>query len=191
MNKQTLKAGFVLKALAITMFVIVSAVQAFAQNWVEQRTYVSGGKAAPRIAGLLTRPVKGSLGSFVWFQVQEGYSQAYAGATYSPKPWVQFALGGGMEEARHPARLGSYVWAGKGLVTGLAVFEQGGSGFWWKVETNYQVRSALGIGTLSEAYKGTGPKLELSVPHTRLKLWVAPLWKHGSISPLIGVRCSL
>ncbi len=177
--------------LRTTLLVLTFSLQTFGQNWVEERTYISGGVATPRIDGLLTRPVKGALGSFVWFQVQQGYGQAYAGATYSPKPWVQLALGGGMEEDNHPARLGSYVWAGKGPASALAVFEAGGSGFWWKMETNYQARPVLGIGMLTEAYKGTGPKLEFSVPHTRLKLWFAPLWKDRAVRPLIGIRWSL
>ncbi len=186
MNKRSLKTVPVLMVLALLL-----AGQAFGQNWVEERTYVAGGVATPRINGLLTRPVKGVLGSFVWFQVQESYSQAYAGATYSPKPWMQLALGAGLEEDKHPARIGSYVWAGKGPVSGLAVFEDGGSGFWWKAEANYQAKPRLGVGMLSEVYKGTGLKLEFSVPHTRLKLWFAPLWKDGAVRPLVGVRWSL
>ncbi len=188
MVKQSLKARLALTVGELAAFTLLLAGLAFGQNWVEERTYFSGGNATPRIDGLLTKPVKGSLGSFVWFQVQQGYSQAYAGATYSPQPWVQLALGGGLEEDKHPARIGSYVWVGKGRVSGLAVFEDGGSGFWYKVETNCQVTAKLGLGTLTEAAKGTGPKLELALPHTPFKLWFAPLWKSGSLTPLVGLR---
>ncbi|MCL5009042.1 MAG: hypothetical protein M1400_01730 [Patescibacteria group bacterium] len=188
MIKQALKARLALRLGDLAVLALLLAAPAFGQNWVEERTYFSSGVATPRIDGLLTRPVKGNLGSFVWFQMQQGYGQAYAGATYNPKPWVQFALGGGLEEDKHPARIGSYVWVGKGRVSGLAVFEDGGSGFWYKVETNCQVTARLGLGTLTEAAKGTGPKLELALPHTRLKLWFAPLWRSGSLMPLVGFR---
>ncbi len=181
------RGGFVKIVLAILAF----AVLASAQNWVEERTYVSGGAATPRIDGLLTQSIKGNLGSFEWFQVQQGYSQAYAGATYSPKPWLQFALGGGLEEAKSPARLGSYIWMGKGKLSGLFVFEDGGSGIWFKTEANYQVFSKLGVGMLSERFKGTGLKFELSVPHTRLKAWFAPLFQNGKADPVVGVRYAL
>ena len=188
MVAQALKARLALRMGALAFLALFLAGSAFGQNWVEERTYFSGNGATPRIDGLLTRPVKGGLGSFAWFQVQQGYGQAYAGATYSPKPWVQFALGGGLEEDKHPARIGSYVWAGKGRVSGLGVFEDGGSGFWYKVETNCQVTAGLGLGTLTEANNGTGPKLELALPHTPFKLWFAPLWKGGSLVPLVGLR---
>jgi hypothetical protein len=164
---------------------------AFAQNWVEERTYISGGVATPRIDGLLTHPIKGGLGGFCWFQTQQAYSQAYCGPTYSPKPWIQFALGSGVETDKHPARVGSYVWLGKSKLSGLAAFEDGGSGFWYKVEANYQARKSLGVGMLSERFKGSGPKVELSLPHTGLKLWIAPLMGRHSFRPVIGVRWSL
>lgn len=175
--------------LLLGLLLLVRA--ACAQNWVEERTYVHEGTATPRIDGLMTRPIKGELGGFVWFQVQQGYSQAYGGATYSPKPWVQLALGGGLEQDKHPARLGSYVWLGKAKLSALGVFEDGGSGFWYKVETNNQASKSLGIGSLSERFKGSGPKIELSLPRTALKLWFAPLLDRQSFRPVIGVRWTL
>ena len=176
------------------MFAIIGLLLAravLAQNWVEERTYVSQGVVTPRIDGLFTAPIKDRVGGFVWFQIQQSYSQAYGGATFSPKPWVQFALGAGLEEARHPARVGSYVWIGKAKLSSLTAFEDGGSGFWYKVETNYQAKKSMGVGMLSERDHGTGPKMEFSIPHTALKLWCAPLVSGKSLRPVFGVRWSL
>jgi hypothetical protein len=80
---------------------------------------------------------------------------------------------------------------GKAKLSGLAAFEDGGSGFWYKVETNYQVTSKAGIGVLSERYHGTGPKFEISVAHTAIKLWFAPLADRHSLRPVFGIRWSL
>ncbi len=170
---------------ALTFPAILSA-----QNWVEERTYIANGVITPRINGLFTKPAAEKLGSFVWFQVQQGYSQAYAGLTYAPKSWIQVAIGPGLEEDRHPMRVGSYVWMGKGKVSTLAVFEDGGSGFWWKSESNYQITSRFGLGHWYEHGKGAGPKLEFSVPRTRAKLWLVPFINHG-VQPLLGVKWSL
>ncbi len=181
-----------MKSMKVATFVIFMLGKlAFGQSWVEERTYVTPQGATPRIDGLLTQPIKGQIGSFVWFQVQQGYSQAYGGATYSPKPWVQFALGAGLEEDKRPARIGSYVWIGKARLSALGVFEDGGSGFWHKAETNYQISKTLGVGSLSERFKGSGPKIEFSVPHTVLKLWFAPLVYKQTLRSVIGVRWSL
>ena len=176
--------------MKIVFTVLVFATLASAQGWVEERTYVSGVVATPQIDGLFNQSIKGGVGSFEWFQVSKGYSQAYAGATYSPKSWFQIALGGGLEQAKSPARLGSYVWLGKGKASGLFIFENGGSGKWYKTESNYQLLSKLGFGTYSERFKGIGPKLELKVPHTPFKVWLAPLVKSGKVETVIGVRYS-
>ncbi len=161
-----------------------------AQNWVEERTYVVSGVASPRIDGLFARPLQNNFGTFVWFQVQQGYSQAYAGLTYAPKPWIQVAIGPGLEEDKHPMRIGSYVWMGKGKVSTLVAFEDGGSGFWWKSESNYQATKNFGLGHLYEHGKGSGPKVEFSIPHTRAKLWLVPSINRG-VQPLFGVRWNL
>jgi hypothetical protein len=175
----------------ILVVVMLLAKVAAGQTWVEERTYVSGDVATPRVDGLLTKPIRGALGGFCWFQVQQEYSQVYCGPTYLPRPWIQFALGSGIETDKHPARIGSYVWLGKGKLSGLGAFEDGGSGFWYKVETNYQVGKVVGLGMLSERYHGTGPKVELSVPHTALKLWCAPFISAHSLRPVFCVRWSL
>ena len=180
-----------MKIAMIMVVVMLMAKAVAAQNWVEERTYVSGAAITPRIDGLLTKTIKGDVGGFCWFQIQAAYSQAYCGPTYSPKPWIQLALGSGIETDKHPARVGSYVWLGNAKLSGLATFEDGGSGFWYKVEANYQIRKALGLGMLSERYHGTGPKIEFSVPHTALKLWIAPLSDRRSFRPVIGIRWGL
>jgi hypothetical protein len=190
-KKDALKLELLLRVPGlIVLAILLLARTVFGQNWVEERTYVTTQSATPRIDGLFTAKVKGNLGGFVWFQTQASYSQAYAGATFSPKPWVQFALGAGLEEAKHPARIGSYVWVGKARFSALAAFEDGGSGFWYKVETNYQAGKIVGLGTLSERFKGSGPKLEASIPHTALKLWFAPLLDSRTFRPVIGARWS-
>lgn len=178
-----------MKMMIVVTMLMAKAV--FGQSWVEERTYVTPQGATPRIDGLLTKSIKGELGGFCWFETKQAYSQAYCGPTYSPKPWIQFALGSGIETDKHPARVGSYVWLGKGKLSGLGAFEDGGSGFWYKVETNYQAGKALGLGMLSERYHGTGAKVELSLPHTALKLWCAPLVSGHSLHPVFGVRWSL
>ncbi len=176
-----------LRLILIVVMMVFSELM-FAQNWVEERTYISDGHATPRIDGLMTRPIKGRLGSFVWFQTQKGYSQTYAGATYSPKPWVQFALGGGLEEAKNPARVGGYVWLGNAKTSILFVPEYGGSGFWWKLEVNRKVNKSIGVGLITDPLTGSGPRVEYQIPKIRLTFWLAPLTRANT---LIGIRWSL
>lgn len=177
--------------MILLVLVALLSFSAPAQNWVEERTFLKDGVATPRVDGLFTKPLLGKLGTFAWFQVEKGYSQTYAGATYSPKPWVQFALGAGLEEDKNPARLGGYVWMGDAKNSLLFVPEYGGSGFWWKMEANRKVSKVLGVGLITERHKGTGPRLEYKIPKTHFAIWGAPMFDRRGANALVGIRWSL
>ena len=183
----------VLRVLAaiVALIVIMALKSANAQTWVEQRTFVSGGQAAPRIDGLVSQTIKGKFGGFVWFQTEKNYSQAYGGITYSPKLWIQLAAGPGIEQDKKPLRVGGFVWLGSGKDSLLFIPEYGGSGFWWKLETNRKVNKSIGLGLLTERYKGTGPRVEYKIPKTKATVWVAPMFERHRANALIGIRWSL
>lgn len=176
-----------MKRLALIVFLC----RLSGQGWVEGQAYLDSRAGTQRVNGFFVKPVSKEWGSFVWFQVQQSYSQAYAGVTYSPKPWLQLALGTGIEQDKNPLRIGSYLYVSKKNLSGLAVFETGGSGFWYKIETNYQIKRFFGVGILSDHYRGHGPKFEILIPCSRLTLWAAPLVVHNSVSPVLGLRWTL
>jgi hypothetical protein len=161
---------------------------AMAQTWVEQRTFVSSGVVTPRIDGLVTESFSGKLGAFAWFQTQKGYSEGYGGITYSPKPWIQLAGGAGIEENVSPARVGGFVWAGGGKISLLFIPEYGGSGFWWKAEVNRKVNKSVGVGLITERYKGTGLRVEYKIPRTPLLLWGAPMFEKSRVNAAFAIR---
>ena len=160
----------------------------FGQTYLEQRTFVSEGRAVARVNGLVTGNITKKLGGFTWFQVQKGYSEAYGGPTYSPKPWLQLAIGVGIEEAKNPLRSGGFVWLGNSKSSVLFIPEYGGSGFWWKLEANHKLTKSFGVGFLTERFKGSGLRFEVNVPHTPLKLWAAPMSEKERTNLLFGIR---
>ena len=178
-----------MRIVILTGWLLAQAV--FAQVWLEERTFVKDGQVTTRIDGLITKSFNQKFGGFTWFQVQKGYSEAYGGITYSPKPWLQLAVGPGIEEAESPARVGGFVWLGKGKSSVLFVPEYGGSGFWWKLEANHEIGKVFGVGFLTERFKGSGPRFEVNVPRTPLKLWAAPLFEKTRANLLVGIRWTL
>jgi hypothetical protein len=171
--------------LLIAMLVTCAAM---AQTWVEQRTFVSSGSATPRIDGLLTSSLSEKFGGFIWFQTQKDYSESYGGLTYSPKPWLQLASGVGIEEAKNPARAGGFVWMGDSKTSALFIPEFGGSGFWWKAEVNRKVNKSVGVGLVTERYKGTGLRVEYKIPRTPLLLWGAPMFEKSRVNAAFAIR---
>jgi hypothetical protein len=168
---------------------------AAAQSWVEERNYLSQHVLIYRVDGLLAGKVKGPIGDFVWFQTDRSYSEAYAGPSLTLKKWLVIAAGVGAEQSKHPGRLGSFIWAGNDRMTMVAVYENGGSGYWYKVEGNLRTNSHLGVGFLSERFHGTGPRVECGMSRSgsalsRVRLWVAPLADGGKIQTAFGIRMS-
>jgi hypothetical protein len=171
--------------LAIAMLISCAAL---AQTWVEQRTFMSSGVVAPRIGALITAPVSGKFGAFTWLQVQNGYSESYGGLTYGPKPWLQLAGGAGIEESKSSGRIGGFVWMGNAKTSVLFIPEYGGSGLWWKAEVNHKPGKTVGVGIISERFKGTGPRFEYKIPHTQLLLWGAPMFERNRTNAVFGIR---
>lgn len=192
MKISTVRAGVVLRILVLVTSMFIGTLKTVSgQSWVGQRTFISNGQSTPRINGLITGTFTKRVGGFVWFQTQKTYSETYGGITYSPKPWLQFALGSGIEQDKNPARVGGYVWIGNAKNSMLFVPEYGGSGFWWKLESNRKVNKSIGLGVLVERFKGAGPRVEFYIPKTRLVVWVAPMFEKQRVNALIGIRWNL
>jgi len=107
---------------------------------------------------LLQEPVKEvkGLGVFAYELVGKNWSEAYAWLTYSPVPQLELALGYGTEEAKNPNRLGGWVWAGKDRLSGIYLFEDGGSGPWHKLELKYAATDRVSLGYVERSYSGEG-----------------------------------
>ena len=179
------------RTLTFAIFFLFFAAYANAQNWVEERNYLADSEASPRIDGLFTKSFAGKFGGFTWFQVASGYAQTYGGVLYSPRPWLQLAAGAGLEQAKNPARTGGYIWIGGKGNSLLLVGEYGGSGLWGKFEYNRKIGKNFGIGAMSERFKGTGPRFEVSIPRTPIAIWGAPMIYKGSPTGLLGIRVNL
>ncbi len=180
-----------MKNAVLTLALFLVPVMASAQTWVEIRTYTAEGATTPRLDAWLSGSIADKLGSFGWLQADQTYAEAYAGLTFSPKNWLQFGAGAGIEQAPRPARFGSFLWAGNQRQSGLAIFEQGGSGPWWKAEYNYQLYAQLGVGLITERFKGSGIRLQVSLPKTPLTLWGAPLLHNGHLAGIVCFRMKM
>lgn len=126
----------------------------------------------------LNKAISKEWGLSFWGQrAASGWTQFYCGPTFSPNAHVSFSAGLGTEEAKGESspRFGGSCWLGLGPMSLLYVAEYGElSGHWHRLTANYAVSSRLGIGILSQAGVGTGPRLEWRATKS-MKLWVAPL----------------
>ncbi len=192
------------------IIILLSFNKAFAQTWVEQRAFISQGRLTLRMSTLINTvntDTGKKMGGFAWLQTEKTlgkkkkdyghYGQGYAGVTYYFWPWMQVAAGVGLEDAENPDRAGGYVWVGNKSRSILFVPEYGGSGFWWKLEANRKISKAVGLGFITERFKGSGLRAEYRIPKTQLTIWAAPMFDRNSVTrkfrsnALFGIRWTL
>jgi hypothetical protein len=164
---------------------------ASAQTWVETRVDVTERQAAPRMNSWISGKLAGKVGTFAWLQASKTYAEAYTGLSLAPKPWLQIGAGGGIEQNPSSARFGSFIWMGQGKHSGILIFEAAGSGPWHKAEYKYQITKDVGVGLITERFRGNGIRLESHLPKTPVTLWVAAMKDRGKINGVIGVRIKM
>lgn len=102
------------------------------------------------------------VGGFGWAQYNTTYRQVYGGGYIKPLNWLQVGVGGGVEQAKSKARFGTFVYAAKSRYSAFAIYENGGSGYWYLVITSYDFPQTKkwNIGTHSQAFVGHGIRTE-------------------------------
>ncbi len=142
----------------------------FQGSTIEFELENASGELSPQVKIYLTYKGKNKLGFYCWGQASRSYSQVYCGPTYSPKGWFQVGFGAGLETAKKPVRSGGFVWTGKGRFSNLLVIEKGGSGLWYRNVSSAQVGKNVTLSFVTQRFSGTGGRIDLVVPTTKLSL---------------------
>lgn len=103
------------------------------------------------------------VGGFVYAMVSDGWSEAYAGPTFSPTANSQVGLGLGFESGQKSARVGGYAWVGQGKASLLYLYEYSGSGPWHKLKASYQVSKRASVMILEKSSIGLGVGTEVKL----------------------------
>jgi len=167
-------------ALIVVLMLLASVVAA--QNCVEIEL---DGKGATSITSTLNHDFGSGFGAFAFLQDTRGWSQAYAGPTYSPCSEIQLGVGLGLESDTDEIRKGGFLWAGKGDFSFLGLYEEGGSGPWHKHWLMYNVDKKWSVGLVDRSFYGEGVVItrslgsndSLKVEGYRSTLTAA--WKHS------------
>ncbi len=116
-------------------------------------------------------------GTFAWFLVCKDWAEAYAGFTLAPTTWCQIGFGLGLEQVNNLWRVGGSTWLGYGRYSLLVLLEEGAGVFWHRAVINRKLNDVIGIGYMSEEFVGIGPRIEINIPKTPVKIWTSLLHK--------------
>jgi hypothetical protein len=104
-----------------------------------------------------------SAGLFAWGQTSTSYHLAYGGVYVKPASWLQVGGAVGAENVGTRERLAAFAYAAKAKYSAFAVYENGGSGYWYLATTDVAIWKRVSIGSHSQAFVGHGPRVEIKL----------------------------
>jgi len=142
---------------------------------LENENNVQNGHLTPGIQFWIQGQFSKQFGWFGWALTNNDWSEIYPGLSWQPVSWLQVGVGAGIEHNQSKARVGEFIWIGKGKFYFLGFTEHSGSGFWYRAMAMYKAGERLQVGLMSQYKLGIGPKAEVVIVKP-FSLWVAFLY---------------
>ncbi len=158
------------------LFVLVTMVAMVSQQafgfFAELDNKIADGKIISKNINLATGyRVNTYVGVSAFSLTSKTWSEVYVGPEFYLTKWLRVGVSGGIETAPKSWRAAGSLWLGTGPVSLFAVYEDGGSGWWYHASCSYQATKWLAVGVLSKRFLGTGPQIMVSIPHTPFQVW--------------------
>lgn len=115
-------------------------------------------------------------GSYFYGMANDKWGQAYGGLVVKPLDWATINLGLGVEVDNDPYRFNLNLILRNKKISLYQIYEYGGSGFWYNIVLNYQVKQNFKMGVLFKRYYGLGLNVNYSIKNTPLSIIIAPLY---------------
>ncbi len=136
---------------------------------------------------------KKRLGMFAFGLVDSvGFGQIYIGPTWYPKKWLEVQFGAGIENHSEFWRVGGGIYLIDNHGSGLLLWENGASGYWYKATYTYPVSKRLALGVFSRRFAGTGPLVEVKASKS-YTFWVTAgpdLQDNRRMKAVVGLNIS-
>ena len=183
-----------MKNMFAFLFLLVFCSKIEAETFVFSETYRTFKKNSTYQTSVVwaQQSLAKKVGLFGWGQVGTTYRQTYGGVYVKPANWLQVGIGGGAEQATNKTRMGSFLYASKKRYSTFAIYENGGSGYWYLTITDISFSKNWSIGTHSQAYIGHGVRAEYRfkpIGKWTPSIRPAMMWdKKGQTSVILGLR---
>jgi len=158
---------------------------------VEPSLVFTDGKADHELTLFVNHNIAKHVSVWSWLLVSGEWSEHLSGVTFAPHPAIELSLGAGVEQSQGLWRTTASIWVGEKEHFFFGVVEVGDSGFWFKLESNFQVLKRLGLGFFAKRFVGVGPRIEIKL-HKHLSLMGAPTWdsEEGKVKGIVSLKSS-
>lgn len=166
-----------MKKIAIIIIVSLYALTSYAQLEMYAR-YTLKGKVEPSFNLYGEKKMSEKVNLTYFALVEEKWSEALIGFSYSPKDWVSFGLSAGIEHNPAIYRLAGSVWFGKGKNSLLLLVEKGDGtdNYWYKFTASHQFSENFSLGARAWRFHGIGSLVNYTPKNSSLTLWLFPAY---------------
>ncbi|MRG48599.1 hypothetical protein GFS24_26010 [Chitinophaga sp. SYP-B3965] len=159
----------------LTLLLILLPFLAQAQLEVYGR-YTAGGTVEPNINYFLSKKITQKIALTFFGLVEQKWSEALIGATYSPSSSFSVGASAGIEHGTTSPRFGASIWTGKGK-TSFFILGELGSGkenYLYKANLFHKYTDRFTLGLTAWRLHGIGPNFRFTIPKFLSTIWVMP-----------------
>ncbi|MFZ4500534.1 MAG: hypothetical protein ACOYMZ_03540 [Minisyncoccia bacterium] len=171
----------VMKYIIVLSIVTIFSFKAFSQLGVYGR-YTKSGKVEMDFNFYGTKKISKKVSLTIFTLVEQTWSEALVGISYSPKDWISFGASTGIEQNPALYRFGAFVWLGKGKTSFLSLWEKGDGtdNYWYNSTLSYKTSEKFSLGLRAWRYHGVGPVATNTVKKLDTKVWLMPAYDFES-----------
>jgi len=140
--------------------------------------YIAGGSVEPNINYFGSKQITDKISLTFFGLVEQKWSEALIGATYSPSNSFSIGASAGIEHGTNKPRFGASIWTGKGKLT-FSILGELGSGkdnYLYKANLFHKYSDRFTLGVTAWRFHGVGPNLRFAIPKLSSTIWSMPAY---------------
>ena len=140
--------------------------------------YTAGGSVEPNINYFRAKKITEKISLTFFGLVEQKWSEALIGATYSPSKLFNIGASAGIEHGTNSPRFGASIWTGKGK-TSFSILWELGSGqdnYLYKANLFHKCSDQLTLGVTAWRFHGLGPNFRFTIPKLSSTIWAMPAY---------------
>jgi len=166
-----------MKKLVAIMLFCLYVLTSYAQVGMYGR-YTINGKVEPSFNFYGEKKISEKVNLTYFALIEEKWSEALVGLSYSPVKWISLGLSTGIEHNPAIIRFGGSIWIGKDKTSLLMLGEKGDGrdNYWYKTVLSYKASEQLTFCAMAWRFHGIGPVIKYTPKESDLTIWVMPAY---------------
>lgn len=155
--------------------------------------YTPSGSVEPNINYSGSKKITEKISLTYFGLVEQKWSEALIGATYSPSKSFSIGASTGIEHGTNSPRFGASIWTATGKTSFLILGELGAGkdNYLYKSNLFYKYSDLFTLGVTAWRFHGIGPNFRFTIPKLSLTVWSMPAYDFESNKSKLMIGASM